>query len=145
MQLTPQNVDKLITSALYTEEEIPADGKPPENAVIVEGMVRKFGFHPERLEKTRKDVQAMLGQLPDEFREGWSFLNMCNTKDGDLWTGDHAKMEALVALAIGLGIGSYPFPREMWPILPGGVPYVVFKMEGEDGRPVDRTSDQAHP
>ena len=127
MKLTPQNVQDLTKNALYAEEEIPEDGKPPENAVIVEGLVRKFGFHPERLEKTRDDVKSMLAELPDKFKEGWSFLNMCTTKDGELWTGDHGTMESLVVLAIGLGLADYPFPREMWKMLPGSVPYIIIK------------------
>jgi hypothetical protein len=126
MKLTPENVHDLANSALYTTEEISGE-KSPEGAVIVKGLVHNFGFHPERLEQTRENVKDMLAQLPDEFKEGWSFLNMCVDRNGDLWTGDHATMELLVVLAIGLELASYCAPREFWSVLPGGVPYIAIK------------------
>jgi hypothetical protein len=39
-------------------------------------------------------------------------------------------MEALVALGVGLGMAQFQMPREMWSVLPGGVPYVLLDPDG---------------
>jgi len=138
-----EKVQELVLDCLYDGDKELVDGKPPENAVLVEGIVRKFGFHPERLESHRQEVKDILNQMPDSFHKdkggGWSFLNLCMTKDGQHW-GEHPSMEALVALAVGLGMASYCLPRAMWSLFPGGMPYIQFDVDGthsgEDHRPV---------
>ena len=55
--------------------------------------------------------------------QGSSFLNACYDRDGDLWTGDHATMEQLFVLGIAAGMVNCLMPRDMWPVLPGGMPY----------------------
>jgi hypothetical protein len=126
MKLTAENVDKIIKDCLFRPEEI-VDGKPPADAVIVDGVVRKFGLHKLRLDSHRQEVAEMLAELPDEFMVekggGWSFLNMCTTRDGIQW-GEHNNMEALMVLGCGLGLMKSQLPREAWSALPGGVPYV---------------------
>lgn len=127
MTLTAENVEEVLVDCLYTTSE--CDGETtPRGAIIVEGIVRNFGLHPERLQKHKAEVQEMLSQLPDEFNEkpsgGWSFLMACNTKDGTQW-GEHRHMEALFVLAIGLGLAKWLAPRDMWKLFPGGVPYVT--------------------
>ncbi len=102
-------------------------GEDSTNLVKVEGITRMFGLHPQRLEEKRELITALLAELPAEFKEGWSFLNLCTTKDGKQWTGLHRVCEQLVVMAIGLGLMEYCFPRELWMILPGGVPYVIIK------------------
>ena len=93
---------------------------------------KKFGFHPERLAQAKAPLMDMIQQLPDQFLKnkggGWTFLNLCNRKDESQWTGEHKTMEALVCLAIGAGIGAYCAPRDIWPVFPGGMPYVVFDL-----------------
>lgn len=119
-------VDEVMADCLFKPEEMPGD-KPPENAVIVEGLVRSFAFHPDRIAARKADVAALCNELPDAFHKskggGWSFLNLCMDRHGHQW-GEHVNCEALVALAIGTGQGGYPLPRDMWPALPGAVPYV---------------------
>lgn len=117
----------------YSEEEMTAaqtDGKPPKGSVIVEGVRFNFAFHPERLEAKREKVKAWLELLPEKFKKsnggGWSFLNAAFMKDGTQW-GEHKNVEQLMALAIGLKLGSFPFPREMWLVLPGKVPYFAIE------------------
>lgn len=123
---------EIVVDSLFTDEEVnrsPIPG-PPEDAVVVDGVMSMFGFHPERLESHRAEVREMLETLRDEFwlskGGGWSFLNLCEDRDGNLW-GQHRDCEALCVLAIGLGLGSFPLPREIWPVLPGSVPYFVFE------------------
>jgi len=59
---------------------------------------------------------------------GWSFLNLCSTKDEKQWTGLHERMEQLICLGMAIGKVSYCCPREMWPSLLGGMPYVRIKV-----------------
>ena len=135
MELTPQNVQDTAIKCFYHTDEI-VDGKTPEGAVLVEGVVARYGFHPERLEAQRDNIRSMLLQLPKEFMskdvdpeggEGWSFLNACNRADGVQWTGLHKIMDDLFCLGIGLGMVEYLLPREQWKILPGAVPYIIIK------------------
>lgn len=123
-----ERVEKVLLDCLFKDEEI-QDGKPPADAVIAEGVISKYAFHPQRLAAHKDDIAELCNELPDDFQKskggGWSFLNLCQTKDGVQW-GEHRNCEQLVALAVATGQGSYPMPREMWSILPGSMPYVQF-------------------
>ncbi len=123
-----QQVNKTFQSCLFKENEL--NGKDiPENAILVEGIVNKFGFHKERLESTRLLVIEWLKQLPHQFHKnsggGWSFLNACNLENGEQWTGLHRDMEQLFCLGIGLSLVKCQFSREIWSALPGSMPYYV--------------------
>lgn len=100
-----------------------------EGALVVKGIVRTFGFSPEKIAAHKEEIRALLAAMPDEFQQdkggGMSFLNLCMDRDGEQWA-EHPTMEALVALGEAAGMASYPMPREMWSILPGGMPYVAF-------------------
>lgn len=124
MELTARNVHDTITKCLFSRDE------PTEPHVKGCGVLQDYAFHPDRLEEARADVASMLAQLDDSFKEGkgggMSFLQACCRADGTQW-GEHSDMEALFALGNALGLAKYPFPREMWPILPGGMPYVTVK------------------
>ena len=64
-----------------------------EGAVIVKGIIHKFAFDPKKLKEYKEEIIKFLSELPTKFRKsgggGWSFLNACNTKDGEQWTGLH--------------------------------------------------------
>lgn len=132
--IDPEAVDAVFKDCLFRDEEVP-DGKPPADAVIVEGVMNTIGFHRERLESHRAEMQGWLAMLPLEFRKngggGWSFLNACNQADGEQWTGLHQRMDQLFTLAIGLGLARWQLPREMWSALPGGMPYVQIDIQEE--------------
>ena len=126
--LDAQRVDEIFRDCLFQ------DGEDTTEHVVAEGIVNRFGFHPERLQSHREEVAALLDELPTEFRSserggggGWSFLNACNDRHGNQWTGLHQTMEQLVVLGVALGIVEYPLPREMWGALPGGVPFFIIK------------------
>lgn len=124
-------IEKIFLDCLYKPEEIDND-KTPQDAVLVQGIVRDFGFHPQRLQSHKEEIRLLLTEMPKEFHKqgggGWSFLNLCMDKNGDQW-GEHPNMEQLVALAIGCGLGNYQLPKDLWASLPGGMPYVVFDVE----------------
>src|SRR5580698_3030512 len=122
-----QKLHSVFLDCLYRNEEIEANqNQIPEGTVLVEAIQATIGFHPDRLESHREEVRNMLSDLPLQFRKGigggWSFLNACNDKDGNLWTGEHKTVMELVALGIGLGLAGYCLPRSMWDALPGSMP-----------------------
>lgn len=100
--------------------------------VPVEGVVRNFSLHRGRLAAKRRLIEEMLSELPLEFRrsggDGWSFLNACMDRHGGQWTGLRQIMEELFVLGIGIGKVEFKVPRELWPALPGGMPYLVIDM-----------------
>ena len=105
------------------------DGEDTSKHVKAEGIVSIVGFHPARLENHKVEIVAMLAELPEQFQEksggGWSFLNACDDKHGNQWTGLHQTMEQLFQLGIGIGKVKSLMPREMWGALPGGMPYYI--------------------
>lgn len=133
--IDPQEVDRAFAACFYTEEEIKSfiEGKLPAEAVIVEGIKGKLAFDPQRLEAQRKKVTEWLKALPHQFRRnsggGWSFLNACVQENGVQWTGFHLIVDELFCLGMGLGLVECQLPREMWKVLPGGMPNYVIDVE----------------
>lgn len=120
MKLTAQNLEAVFIDRLFKE------GEDASNPAMANGIVSNFGFHRERLASHADDIQTMLDELPDDFREGkgggMSFLNACMTRDGHQW-GEHRNMEQLFALGTASGKAKLLMPRDMWGFLPGGMPY----------------------
>jgi len=128
-----KQIQDIMMASLYKTEELEDKSKPPEDAIIVHGITQRFGFHPERIKEQRPAIKKLLDEMPIEFHRkhgggGWSFLQLCLDKNGNHW-GEHINMQDLCVLAIGSGLGEWCFPREIWPALPGGVPYVMFDTE----------------
>ncbi len=129
MKLTSQNVHNTFMTCLFKDEEV-EEGKIPDNAILVKSVIINIGFHSGRLNKNKENIIDMIMQLPKGFHEnkgGMSFLNACNDKNGNQWTGMHKIMDELVALGIGIKFIEFQLPREMWKILPGGMPYFIIK------------------
>ena len=130
MENIAEKVHEIFMGCLYEEKEVKDVEHPPEGAVLVEGIMGKFGFHPDRLESHRDQVRQLLDEMPKEFHKttggGWTFLNLCQDKNGFQWTGFHQRMEELVCLGIGLKMATFCAPRDMWSAFPGGMPYIVF-------------------
>ena len=93
---------------------------------VTEGIIKKAYMQVDDEQSDR--IKGMLMQLDDKFRadggSGASFLEMCINKDGEQW-GEHTDMEKLTMLGIAAGYAKFCFGRELWPILPGGMPYIV--------------------
>jgi hypothetical protein len=123
MNLTTENVTSIFKDCLFK------DGENTSNPVMSEGITSKFGFHKERLESHKEDISEMLSKLPKEFQQntggGMSFLNACNDVDGRQWTSLHQVMEQLFVLGQAIEKVKCLMPRDMWKILPGGMPYYV--------------------
>jgi hypothetical protein len=122
MKLTPQAVDALLESCRAQEGDT-------DDAVKVEGIVRQLPFNPARVAEHATQIGELLAELPEQFQlakgGGWSFLNACEDRHGKLWTGQQQTMETLFCLGIAAGKAKWLMPRDMWDVLPGGMPYVV--------------------
>lgn len=122
-KLTGSKVDTIFLDCLFKEEE------DKTNYCEAEGIMNTVGFHPDRLETHKEEIIELLQELPDEFQKskggGWSFLNACNDKHGNQWTGLHQTVEQLLLLGIAIGKVKFQLPREVWSALPGGMPYLV--------------------
>lgn len=127
MELTAKNVEEIFTQALFTKDEDIADPRY-NNIMNGEAVMATYGFNGNRLEPRKEDVRAMLMQLPDNFFQskggGWSFLQACMRSDGVQW-GEHRSIDMLVALGNALGLVKFALPRDMWEVLPGGMPYFI--------------------
>ena len=125
--INSEEVSTALRDCLYNENEL--KNGTPKDVVIVEGITRKFGLHPGRLEEKRLQVIEWLEALSRQFHKdgggGWSFLNMCNQKNGVRWTDLHQRMEELLCLALGLGFARYAMPREFWGMHPASIPYII--------------------
>lgn len=121
MDLTSKNVREIFLDCLAGTEDNP-------NLIKVEGVMNKVGLDKLKLEKYHNDIFDMLMQLPKEFRKtvggGYSFLAGCRNKDDQQW-GEHINVDELMMLGIGIGKAEIMLPRDLWKILPGGVPYFV--------------------
>lgn len=125
MTLDPERVKEVFTTCLF------ADGEDHADRILAEGVVNTVGFHPRRIAEHKDEIEAMLKELPDEFwlsgGGGWTFLNACNDRHGNQWTGEHLRMEQLFQLGMAIGKVKSLMPRDMWSALPGGVPYYVIE------------------
>jgi hypothetical protein len=126
VRLDPRRVTEIFTDCLFRDDEDTTDH------VVAEGIQGKFGFHPGRLEGHRNEIEALLGELPDEFMQsgggGMTFLNACMDKHGTQWTGLHSVMDQFFVLGLAIGEVEYVWPRHLWGALPGGMPYLLVKV-----------------
>jgi len=114
------------------------EGEPTTNAVIVEGLSCKYGFHPERLQRHHETVRDFLAELNPKFlveaeggEGGWSFLETASLADGSRWTDDILVCEQLITLGMALDMVRCQTPRALWPDLPGGFPYYVISLKSD--------------
>lgn len=121
--LDSQRVQAIFLDCLFK------DGEDTSKHVRAEGITMNVGFHPERLESHKAEIEALLSELPDEFKEksggGMSFLNACNDRHGNQWTSFHLHMDQLFQLGIATGTVRLLTPRAIWSQLPCGMPYFV--------------------
>lgn len=121
-RLDPAQVEATFKDCLFETAE-----EAQEHGIVVEGIVFDAMLNPAKLDEHRELITQMLMELPDQFRKsiggGWSFLNACEDRHGNLWTGLHQTMSMLFILGIGIDLVTCTLPKNMWPILPGGMPY----------------------
>jgi len=125
-------IDSQRVSAIFEEVYTP-DG----SGTLVEGGIAPVHLDVDKLETYRDEVAEMLGNLPVGFMPeseggggGWSFLQACMDRDGEQWTGLHVVMNQLFTMGCALKLVTLLLPREMWDILPGGMPYYTVTLHG---------------
>lgn len=138
-------VDEIAKGILYSKEEAEnapkttkeVDGREltvPTDAIVVFGIHRNFGFHPEKVENHADDIRSLVERIPsdkffDEEGGGYSFLELAETRDGELWA-QHQIVEAFCAVSIAARYARWlSIPVN---VLPGGVPYVAFTHDRYD-------------
>lgn len=123
--IDPDRVAAIFMECLYDPQKDTAD------MVKAEGIVCTVGFAQSRLDEHRDEITTMLKNLPLQFQEqgggGWSFLNACNDKNGEQWTGLHQRMEQLFQLGLAINMVVEPMQALPRAVLPGGVPYYVVR------------------
>lgn len=122
-KLSSSAVNDLFWNCLAGSEE-------DSDVKLVGGIVRTFMFDPAKLIENKESIVSFLMELPEKFQEekggGWSFLEACMDKEGNHWA-EHPTIERLMGLGIAIDKVEYVLPREMWSVLPGGMPYFVIK------------------
>jgi len=132
MMLTWEKVRDLGADCMTDNEfETLAEAEANPDMIIVRGPVMTFAFGRAEVEAARSEIDDLLDELPDAFHEGrgegWSFLNLCEDRDGRQWTDQHRYAELLVVLGLAIGRVDYILPRDMWHISPGGMPYIKIR------------------
>lgn len=142
MKLTTENVNNVAMKLLLSDEEANRYGVnqdtdptvPVDGLTFVEGVMRSFAFVTDRVNANKEDIISMLGQLPDDFMAGKgggsSLMAMPFDRYGEQW-GEQADAEVLYVLGAALGLCIMPLPRDMWSIMPGGMPYVTVTLPEE--------------
>lgn len=121
-----QEVEEIFIKCLYSEDEL-IDGKPSTEPIIVTGIKMSVGFNPINLNKYKDKINSILDVIHETFKQGWSFLNLCLDKNKNIWTGQHSTMEKLLLLGLAIDRIAYCCKRELWGVLPGGMPYIFIK------------------
>lgn len=117
IELSTETVESIFVDCLFK------DGEDTSENVKAEGIMMTVGFHPGRLAAHRDEITHLLTELPEEFNEGWSFLNACNDRHGHQWTSFHRTMDQLFMLGMAIDKIECLAPCELWSALPGGMPY----------------------
>lgn len=125
--LYSERVQKIFTACLHSNVDI-YDGMA-HIPVTVDGVLGSVILDQGKLTTYTEEIIAMLNELPREFHDsiggGWSFLQACNDKNGIQWTGLHMDMDKLFILGIAINKVKYILPKELWNVLPGGMPFLV--------------------
>lgn len=121
--LTVDKVNELYSECSLVEAEVKND-EPTVDFVLGEGVVSVSVFSAERIEKNKETIASLFDELAG-IDEGISFLTMCNDQYDRQWTGMHFMVDRLLQLGMASGVVEYTLPRDLWNILPGGMPYVI--------------------
>lgn len=131
--LKAEDVKATVMFCMFHAEEVENNmPKPGIEYVEVEGIAHNYVLHKQRLLASREKVLECIKELDGHFfltgGGGWSFLRLPFDKNGSQW-GEHIHAEGLAVLAIGLGLAKYLTSRDLWPLFPGEVPYILFGLE----------------
>ncbi len=136
-KLTKDKLFALVLSCLYTE------GEDISNAVEGAAITATFGFHPERLKAAEPAYREMIAELNPKFFDktegvpkfvGHSVLALADRADDTEWLDDDEFLkgvESIIALGVALGYAKFTLPEPLWPMLPNGIPFIMFYRESQ--------------
>ncbi len=116
-----EKINKIFRDCLFNKIEEVID------PLMIEGITINVVFNKKKIEDHREEIIDLVDNLHPTFKEGWTFLNMCLNKDNIQWTGSHNTMQELLLLGLAIEKIEYLLPKEMWSILPGGMPYIKIR------------------
>jgi len=71
-----------------------------DTIIVADGIMSSAVFDARRIGGCAEQIRELLAELPTPFMHdqggGWSALNACVDRGGELWTGEHATVEKLV-------------------------------------------------
>lgn len=126
MKLSKENVKHVLTTCLQIQSA-PESGTESTETVVVQGIANNFVFNKHMLLQEEKHIEELLSDLPEDFKQGSSFMQMYTNREGEQWTGVIQPLEELLALGVAVGKIHYLVPREQWWSLSGGMPYIAVK------------------
>ncbi len=128
-------VERIIKYCLFKDEEV-IDKNIIGNNIKVEGIINIYMFNIKRIEESKPEIKEILEDMQDTFffnKGGDTFLNLCEDRHGELWTGLHYRVEELVVLGIAAGYIEYKFAnREMWKMFPGEMPHLYIDLREKE-------------
>lgn len=130
--ICPDEINKILISCLYTNEELgalPTMNKTPPGMIPARGVMLSVGFNPTMIDLRRNRIHEILTEINPSFKEGISFMDLPFDKDKNQW-GEQRNADQLLVLGIAIGELKILMPREMWPMLPGGMPILQYKPQG---------------
>lgn len=133
--LNAKDVHDLFLKLLFHEDEIDETTHQPKSDVStirIEGITQNFGLHGGRVLEHKDEIHSMLEELNPVFKEGYTFMQMPFDKDDRQW-GEQPTAQELMVMGMAIGELKYCFPREMWMMLPGSVPYIIYTGGKNDG------------
>lgn len=116
---------EVFQDCLMSKKDI-VNGKAKVEYIVIEGIINRYCLDKGKLKKHEEFIKEFIKELPDEFVQGWSFLNLCCDEENEQWTSSNIGAEQLMVLAMGINKAQYLVPRTMWDMLPGRVPYIRF-------------------
>jgi len=132
-------VHETMMHCLFEPDEATTYEELPDDAIVVDGVMGPFALHPDRLKEKDQVIRGLVEEIPvdDYMRDdngggGQSFLNLCQDREGKQWTGMHRTMNAFFVLAAATGRAGFCAPRDTWPMLPGGMPYIWFSVDPQE-------------
>lgn len=114
MELTQQNVEDLFKKCM-------GPGR------VFHGMYTEYTLNPFTVKIQWDNIQSLLDELPEDFKDGQSITRGMRDKEGKQWTGSHKVVELLMILGFAVDRVQYCIDREYWSALPNGLPMYFVK------------------
>lgn len=131
--INAEQVKNILRDCLFPE--MPADDT---KCIGIPSVTRVFALNPSKVELHRSEIFTILRELPLEFwdqksggKDGYTFMSLPFDRDGNQW-GGQLRADELMALGLATGYMRYMFSKEMWMMLPGGVPYLIISEDAAD-------------